>query len=173
MACTSIIQGHVLDCLSSVGGIDEIYITEFTNVPQANITASSGVISAMSCSSGKKFYAFQLRKGTAQADEKSVSSGENGTLYFEQTISFTLPKQSASLRYTFKTLAENRVMIITKDRNGIIKLYGQTTGCDISETTQSTGKAFGDFNGITFSFTGMEPELASTLSSSILATLTV
>lgn len=173
MACTAIVQGHEIDCLNSVGGIQEIYITEFSNVPQANITASSGVISAMSCSSGKKFYTFQLRKGTAEASEKTVVSTENGTLYYEQSVTFTLPKQSAALRYTLKTLAENRVMIITKDRNGIIKLYGQTTGCDIAESTSATGKAFGDFNGVTISFTGMEPELASTLSSSILATVTV
>jgi hypothetical protein len=173
MACTTIVQGSSIDCLNSIGGIEEIYITEFTNVPQGNITASSGVISAMSCSSGKKFFTFQLKKQTAESTESIVSNVENGTLYFEQKITFTLPKQSASLRYTLKTLAENRCMVITKDRNGIIKLYGQTTGCDISESSFSTGKTFGDFNGATISLTGMEPELASTLSSAILATVTV
>lgn len=171
MACTTIIQGYEHDCLDSVGGIQEVYITEFTNVPQANITESSGVITAMSCSSGKKFYTFQVGKNNAQAIEKAVPSPENGTLYYEQTVTFALKKLTAALRYTFKSLAVNRVMIITKDRNGLIKLYGQTTGCDIGESTMDTGKAFGDMNGATFTFVGMEAQPASTLSQSILTSL--
>lgn len=171
MACTTIIQGFELDCLDSVGGVKEIYVTEFTNVPQANITASSGVITAMSCSSGKKFYTLQMRKQTAQADEKIVSSPENGTQYVEQTVSFNLHKLSAALRYTVKSLAKNRLMIIVKDANDVIKLYGQTTGCDAGEIVGTTGKANGDANGYTLSFMGMEPDQANTLSQAILTTL--
>lgn len=173
MSCTSIIQGYEIDCLDSIGGVDTVYVTEFTNVPQANITESSGVISAMSCSSGKKFWTIQLKKNLAQVDEKIVSSPDNGTLYVEQTITFPLHKMTPALRYTLKTLSVNRLMFIVKDRNGLIKLYGQTTGCDIGESTITTGKAMGDMNGATLTFTGMEPQLASSLSSSILATLTV
>ena len=173
MACTSILQGYEIDCLDSIGGIDTIYVTEFTNVPQANITESSGVISALSCASGTKFYTLQQRKQSAQADEKLVSSPENGTLYSEQTITFNLKKMTAAMRYTIKSLAVNRLMFIVKDRNGLIKLYGQTTGCDISESTLTTGKAFGDLNGATLTFTGMEPQLSSSLSSAILDTVLV
>ena len=54
MACT-IIQGETIDCRDSVGGIKEIYLTEFANVPQGNITATSGTITAMTCSSTKNF----------------------------------------------------------------------------------------------------------------------
>lgn len=168
MACTSIIQGYEIDCLDSIGGVDTIYVTEFTNVPQANITESSGVISALSCTSGKKFFTLQLRKGNAQVDEKIVPNTENGTLYYEQTITFNLKKMTAALRYTIKTLAVNRLMFIVKDRNGLIKLYGQTTGVDIAESTISTGKAMGDLNGVTMTFTGMEPQPSSSLSQSLL-----
>ena len=173
MACTSIVQGYEIDCLDSVGGVDTIYVTEFTNVPQANITETSGVISALSCASGTKFYTLQQRKQSAQVDEKLVSSPENGTLYSEQTITFNLKKMTAAMRYTIKSLAVNRLMFIVKDRNGLIKLYGQTTGCDISESTLTTGKAFGDLNGATLTFTGMEPQLSSSLSSAILDTVLV
>ena len=173
MACTSIIQGYEIDCLDSIGGVDTIYVTEFVNVPQANITESSGVITALSCTSGKKFYTLQMKKNTAQVDEKVVPSPENGTLYYEQTITFNLQKLTAALRHSIKSLAVNRLMFIVKDRNGLIKLYGQTTGCDIGESTMTTGKAFGDMNGATMSFTGMEAQPSSSLSSAILATVLV
>lgn len=168
MACTSILQGYEIDCLDSIGGVDTIYVTEFTNVPQANITESSGVITALSCTSGKKFYTLQLRKNTAQVDEKTVPSPDNGTLYYEQTITFNLNKMTAALKYTLKSLAVNRLMFIVKDRNGLITLYGKTTGCDIGESTVTTGKAFGDLNGATMTFTGMEPQQSPTLSESLL-----
>lgn len=173
MACTSIIQGYEIDCLDSIGGVDTVYVTEFANVPQANITETSGVITALSCSSGKKFWTIQLKKNLAQVDEKIVGSAENGTLYVEQTITFPLHKMTPALRHTLKTLSVNRLMFIVKDRNGLIKLYGQTTGCDIGDSTISTGKAMGDMNGATLTFTGMEPQLASSLSSVILGTVTV
>lgn len=173
MSCTAMIQGAEVDCLDSVGGVDTVYITEYANVPQANITESSGVITAMTCSSGKKFWTFQVRKQTAQADEKVTNSAENGTSYVEQTVTFDLHKLTPAMRYTIKTLAVNRLMVIVKDRNGLIKLYGQTTGMDLTAGDLTTGKAFGDKNGVTITLTGMEPNLASSLSSSILATVTV
>jgi len=57
-----IINGVEIDCADAIGGVAEIYLTEYTNVPQGNITAASGVITAMTCSSGKKFWTFQLEK---------------------------------------------------------------------------------------------------------------
>lgn len=173
MACTSVVQGEVIDCLDSVGGIDTVYITEFVNVPQANITETSGVISAMTCSSGKKFFTFLVRKQTSTADEKINNSMENGTSFVQQTVTFDLFKLTASMRYTIKTLAVNRLMVIVKDRNGLIKLYGQTTGMDLTAGDLTTGKNFGDKNGATITLTGMEPQLASYLTTAILATVTV
>lgn len=173
MACTAILQGNEIDCLDSVGGVKEIYVTEFTNVPQANITSSSGTISSMSCSSGNKFYTLQLKKNTAQADLETISNDDNGTQYEQQTVTFNLFKMSASKRYTVKSIVKNRVMVIVKDRNDVIWLLGQTTGLNASSTIGTTGKAFGDMNGYTISLTGMEPDNASTMSQAILDTLLV
>ena len=49
MAC-NIVQGDSIDCRDSVGGLGlSLLIGEYSNVPQANITVSSGTISAMTC----------------------------------------------------------------------------------------------------------------------------
>jgi hypothetical protein len=173
MACTTMIQGTEIDCLDSVGGIDTIYITEFTNVPQANITEASGVISAMTCSAGKKFWTFSVRKNTSQVDEEVTNNAEAGTSYVEQKLTFDLLKITPALRYTIKTLAVNRLMVIVKDRNGLIKLYGKTTGMDLSAGSLTSGKAMTDKNGATITLTGMEPDLSPSLSTAILATVTV
>ena len=40
-------------------------------------------------------------------------------------------------------------------------LVGRTNGADVTAGTAVTGNAYGDLNGYTLSFTGMEPTLAN------------
>lgn len=172
MAC-NIIQGRQIDCRDSVGGVPEVYLTEFVNVPQGNITSSSGTISAATCSSGKRFFTYQLEKENAQFDAKDMISVENGSLYSEQTLTFTLKKMSASLRNNLRTLAQNRLHIIVKDGNGTYWWMGQVNGADLTTSDGSTGKALGDMNGYTLTFTAKEPDAPNTVSAAIVAALQI
>ena len=171
MACT-IIEGREIDCRDSVGGVAEIYIAEYTNISQAAIVQSSGSITSMTCLPTKKFYTFQMEKGNAQFDEKVNASQENGTLFIEQTLTFNFKKLSASKRNDIMTLAQNRLMVIVKDNNGLFRLAGQVGGMDLGDTSASTGKAFGDLNGYTITLVGMEPVLSNFVSQAIVTTLT-
>lgn len=172
MAC-NIVQGREIACRDSVGGVIEVYLTEYANVPQANITSSSGVVTAATCSSGKRFFTYQLETENAQFDANDVVSVENGSLFNEQTLTFTLKKMSASLRNNIRTLAQNRLHIIVKDSNGIYHWMGQTRGADLTSGNGSTGKAMGDLNGYTLTFMAKEPEAPNTVSSSIVASLQI
>lgn len=168
-----ITKGFEIDCRDSVGGVLEVYLTEFTDVPQANITASSGVITAATCSSGNRFFTYQLEKENAQFDANIMVSVENGTTYSEQTLTFTLKKMSAALRNNLMTLAYNRLHIIVKDANGIYWWMGQVNGADMTGATGSTGKALGDLNGHSLTFTAKEPTQPNTVSAAIVAALQV
>lgn len=171
MSCT-IINGREIDCRDSVGGIAEVYLTEWQNVPQANIVASSGVITAMSCLSGKRFFTFQLEKENATFTETENNSVENGTLFYESVLTFTIKKMSAANRNALNILAKNRLMVIIKDNNGFIQLMGQVNGADkIGDNNASTGKAFGDMNGYVLSFTAKEPNPCNSMSQTILTSL--
>lgn len=174
MAC-AIAQGSEIDCRDSIGGIAEVYITEYANVPQANITASSGTITAMTCSSTKKFWTFKLEKEVAEFIEKEVASVENGTLYYEQTLNFNMKKMSASNRNNIRNITQNRCLIIVKDNNGKYWLMGQTLGADkVGGTNEArSGKAMGDLNGYMLSFLGKEPSPANEVTAALLTTLTV
>lgn len=170
MACV-IVQGNEILCRDSVGGIQEVYITEFANVPQANITAASGVITAMTCTSGKKFFTFQLEKENGMYDNNDIPSVENGSNFWESLLVFTMKKMSASMKNSIRVLAENRLMIIVKDANGIYWLMGQTRGVDITSATMTSGKAFGDLNGATMTFAGKEPSFDNQVTASLITAL--
>src|SRR5688572_7889236 len=119
MSCP-IVQGREILCRDSVGGVFEFTATEFVNVPQANNTASSGVITAASCSSGKRFFTYQCEKENAQFDSKIIVSVENGTRYCESTLTVSFKKMSAALKNNLLTLAANRLHINVKDNNNTI-----------------------------------------------------
>jgi len=169
-----IVQGSTIDCRDSVGGSGlSLLIGEYSNVPQANITAASGVISAMTCSTGKRLFKYELQKENAQFNDSVKVSLENGTTYSEQTLTFTLKKMSAALRNNLLTLAYNRLMIVVKDANGVNWVMGQVNGADLTGNEGTTGKAMGDLNGHTLTFTAKEPVPANTVSDAIYASLQI
>lgn len=168
-----IVQGSTIDCKDSVGGVAEIYLTEFSNVPQANITASSGTISAATCSTGKRFFKYELEKENSQFDPGLISSTENGTTFSESTLTFTMKKMSASTWNNLLTLAYNRLHIIVKDGNGLYWWMGKVNGADLTTAPGTTGKALGDMNGNTLTFVSKEPLPPHTVSAAIVAALQI
>lgn len=165
----AIINGDELDCRNSVGGIEEIYVTEFQN--KNTLTETSGIITAFTLLSGKRFWTYQLEKENAEATETAQVSVENGTVFFDQSINVTLKKWTAAKRNKVNLLQQNRVMIIAKYRTGTYVLYGKTAGLDLTVIESKSGKAYGDLNGFTLTFTGKEPNLAPELTSSLITTL--
>lgn len=170
MAC-DLVQGYEILCRDAIGGIQEVYIAPFEDIPQANITAASGVITAMTCSSGNKFYTFQLEKENAQYDNNAIVSVENGTTFYDSILTFTMKKMSASMKNSIKVLAQNRLMIIVKDNNGTYWVMGQTRGVDATELTMTSGKAMGDLSGATVTFTGKEVAFDNQLTGSLITAL--
>ena len=154
MAC-QLIKGNEILCRDSVGGVKTVYLANFENVQ--SITISSGVCTDITMAGTTKFFTFQLNKEDAQFDSKAISSIENSSVYFEETLNFTMAKMSASLMNQIKNLAQARLMAIVLDNNGIYWVSGATLGIDATEILASTGKAFGDGNKATLTFVGKEP----------------
>lgn len=168
----NLITGEQIDCRNSVGGIKAIYITEFQN--KASITDSSGTITAFTLNSGKKFWTYEMEKGNAEATEAITPSLDNGTLFFLQTIGFNLKKLSAQKRNNVYKLAQNRVMIIFLDKNGVCWLMGQNNGMDLIGTNEAkSGKLEGDLNGYNLAFEGREESPMNVVTPSLIASLTV
>lgn len=170
MAC-NLVQGYEILCRDAVGGIEAVYITEFANVPQANIAASSGVITAMTCTSGKKFFTYQMEKENATYNNDITVSVENGTTFYQSSLTFTMKKMSASMKNNLKMLAQNRLIIIVKDNNGLYWVLGQTRGIDATDIKITSGKGFGDMSGSTITFSGKEPDFDNQLTASLITAL--
>lgn len=169
MACV-LTSGHTLGCRDAVGGIKTVYITELSN--KEAITASSGNITAFTLNEGKQFWTYELEKETAECVEKPTTSVENGTVFWESELKIMLHKRTAALSSEIALLAQNRLMIIILDRNGVYWLMGEANGADLAPSESTFGKAMGDANGYALTFIAKETSQMKTVASNLIATLT-
>lgn len=170
MSCaltTSISQG----CKDSVGGIKRIYVTELAN--KATLTKVSGVVTAFTLASTKRFWVYDFEKETAEATETITTSQDNGTTFYAQEVKIRLNKRDTVKRNEIKLLAVNNCMVIVLDKNGVYWLCGEDGGLSLMTSTSPLGKAMGDFNGFDLVLGGNEPDSMIEVTGSLIASLIV
>lgn len=155
MAC-QIIAGYTIDCTDAVGGIDAVYFAELANMTVAD---ASGTVTGITKATGKRFFKFEVpTRSTATASSNIEKSIENGSLFFKQVVSFPVNKRDATTRNIITTLAKNKLLVVTKDKDGTYRMYGKAYGLFMVASTGTTGAAAGDANGYVLNFEGDERE---------------
>jgi len=168
MPC-ALTQNYSLDCKDSLGGITEVYFIAAADV--TSTTEASGVITALVKASGKRFYKYELVKGTSQLVENVNANVQNGTIFYAPELTIVLNKLQANTRNEILLLAQNRLVAVAKDNNGSFWYLGKTRALDLTAGSAGTGTADGDRSGYTLTFTGAEPALAPAVNSAVAAAL--
>lgn len=171
MACV-LTQGHTRPCRDSVGGVAEILITELSN--KALLTDTAGLIDVFTLNSGTQFWTYEVDDEDGELVEVENNSQETGTVFYEQTTTFTIKQLITAERNEIRLLAQNRLMIIIKDNNGKYWLSGETRGANKAGTNEArTGKAMGDINGYNLSFVAKEVDMFKEVDASLISVLIV
>lgn len=156
MAC-DLTKGRVEPCKDVVGGIKNVYFTDFgdfgtvTQDADDQITDMTGTFVA---------YKYEL-KGNSSFEQTVTSSRENGTTFFEQTLNLTLHKLSKADNKEIKLLAYGRPHIAVEDYNGNVFVMGLEHGSEVTGGTIVTGAAMGDLSGYTLTFSAQEVKPAN------------
>lgn len=164
-------QGYQIPCMDGVAGIKTFYVTEIAN--KLTYTETSGVVTAFTLQTGKKFWTYELPEEYATANDDPQVDYATGTVWYQQSVEIMIRKLTASMRNELKLLAQNRVYIIALDRNGVYWLFGAANGMHMVPSTATTGKAFGDFNGYTLKWEGKEEAPLVQVTAGLMTTLTV
>jgi hypothetical protein len=168
MAC-ALTQGFSLDCIDANGGIKEVYFTELNSI--ASITEASGVVTAITKATGKRFYKYQLPKETAGFSDTWTVSPDNYTSFSAQTLNIILIRLSANKRNEIMLLGRNFLVAVVVDNMGTAWLLGRTLGITMTSGKGEGGVKLGDRNGYTLDFAGSEPEMAPTVTTALLTGL--
>jgi hypothetical protein len=150
MAC-SVSNGRVLPCKSSVGGLKNIYFAPYSSVTAA-LSPTAGVITL---NDAEDFYKYEI-KGNSSLETAINSSRENGTTFYESTLSVTLTYLDSATQEQIKLLAHGRPQVVVEDYNGNYFLVGKDNGCEVTGGTIATGAAMGDLSGFTLTLTAQE-----------------
>lgn len=160
MAC-DLTAGFQLGCRDNTGGIRNMFVLS-GSLSAPTIDGITDEITALSGTG--TWFQFELFKQTSNLEETIQSSPENGTIFYEQSLTTIFHKMQASLRNQVKLLSRNPdVKVIVETNNGADDgigrywLLGQNNGLTLANGSAATGTAFGDLNGYTLTFTGQEP----------------
>ena len=153
MAC-DLTKGRALPCRDSVGGLKAVYFVDFGDLGTVSLTsATDDSISDMTGTFDAYKY---VLKGTSSVEQTINASRENGTVFFDQAVSLTLPQLSKEDNNEVKLLAYGRPHIVVEDYNGNAYLVGREHGADVTGGTIASGASMGDMSGYTLTFNAME-----------------
>ena len=167
MACTALTKGRGLDCNRISGGVKFIYFgvyDQFTApIETVGIVQSSGEITDIEMDTGG-LYRYSMPLGVASVTDTIVGSRENGTIYYTPTAQVLFNRLTKEDQNQIKLLGATKTVIFAQlnqqlaNGHDVIIGLGVTNGMELNAGTMDTGASWGDKNGYTLTFDGMEAE---------------
>lgn len=144
MSCNSLSIGRKLPCTSSVGGIKAFYVADYGTLGDLTVSPTTGELTAISGT--PDLFKYEV-EGSNGLDQAITASAENGSVFYEQTLTVTLKKLDMATQHELADLLKARTHIFVEDYNGNYFLMGATNGVHSSGGSISTGQAYGDLSG--------------------------
>ena len=165
MACTALTKGRGLDCNRISGGVKFIYFGVYdpftAPIETVGIVQASGEITDIEMDTGG-LYRYSMPLGVASVTDTIVGSRENGTIYYTPTAQVLFNRLTKEDQNQIKLLGATKTVIFAQlnqqlaNGHDVIIGLGVTNGMELNAGTMDTGAAWGDKNGYTLTFDGME-----------------
>ena len=159
MACTALTKGRGLDCNRISGGIKFIYFAVYDQV--TSIPQTAGEVTDIEMGTDV-LYRYTMPLGVASLTDTIVGSRENGTIYYTPTCNIILNRLTKEDQNQVKLLGATKTIVFAQlnetltNGHDVIVALGTTNGMELNAGTMDSGAAWGDRNGYTLTFDGME-----------------
>jgi hypothetical protein len=138
-------DGYVLGC-SSIGGVEKVWIGEYVdNVVIAQ--DSCGIITGIT-TTGLTVYSFEQDIEHAGLVQTGNYSRENGTVFYESTLSIKLIGLDCNVRNRMIELGRAPLFAVVKSNAGDYYYLGLESAGRASAGEASLGTLLGDMNGL-------------------------
>ena len=165
MACTALTKGRGLDCNRISGGVKFIYfgvLDQFdAPIETTGIVQSAGEVTDIEMGANV-LYRYTMPLGVASVTDTIVGSRENGTIYYTPTAQVLFNRISKEDQNQIKLLGATKVVVFAQlnqqlaNGHDIIVAMGVVNGMELNAGTIDSGAAWGDKNGYSLSFDGIE-----------------
>jgi len=165
MACASLTKGRGLDCNRSSGGVRYLYFSvydQITSYAYSTLSGTSEQVIDVINFGGNDIYRYTVPRGSTTIEETITGSTNAGTIFYTPTVSMVLNKITETMQEQFKLLGATQVRIFAQlneeltNGHDVIVALGMVNGMAMNAVTIDSGASFGDRNGYTLNFDGLE-----------------
>jgi hypothetical protein len=154
MACEMTNGYNDRTCTNGKGGIKSVLLFPVSAIVTP-ITMSGNEITSMTVT-GETFL-YKLKSNLSSYTAPIKVNKENGTLWYEQTLTMILASDTKELRAELHLLAQNEVCALVEKADGTIVALGLEEGLQVNDGGEYTsGVAKSDRNGHTIVLAGLE-----------------
>ena len=167
MACGILSKGRGLDCNRISGGVKYIYFGVYDQfdapIDGTGIVVASSEITDIEMGANV-LYRYTVPRGSTTINETITGSTENGTLFYTPTVSMILNRLTKEDQNEIKLLGQTQVVVFAQlnatlaNGHDVIVGMGVTNAMSLNAGTADSGAAFGDRNGYTLTFDGLESD---------------
>jgi hypothetical protein len=155
-------------CTNGKGGIKSVLIFPISKI--VNSAVVSNQITTLTVS-GETFR-YKLKSNLSSYTAPIKVNKDNGTLFYEESLSMILASDSKELRAQIHLLAQNLVVALVENADGTIVALGFGEGLQVADANEYTsGVTKGDRKGHVIVLNGMENEPVPDVSAAVFATL--
>ena len=162
MACTALTRGRGLDCNRISGGVKKIFFSVYDEDVSYTYDSTHPLeIDAIDWNA-TTIYEYVMPLGVASVTDTIVGSRENGTIYYTPTVNIMLNRLTKEDQNQIKLLGATKVRIFAQlnqqltNGHDVFIALGMSNGMELNAGTMDSGAAWGDRNGYTLTFDGME-----------------
>tara|TARA_R110002020_G_scaffold1127_1_gene5526 strand:+ start:11 stop:592 length:582 start_codon:yes stop_codon:yes gene_type:complete len=162
MACTALTRGRGLDCNRISGGVKKIFFSVYDpNVSYTYDGTHKLEIDAIDWN-GTTIFEYVMPLGVASITDTITGSRENGTIFYTPTVNIILNRLTKEDQNEIKLLGQTKVRIFAQlnqqlaNGHDVFIALGMDNGLELNTGTMDSGAAFGDRNGYTLTFDGLE-----------------
>jgi hypothetical protein len=167
MACGVLSKGRGLDCNRISGGVKYIYFgvyDQFTApIDGTGILVVNSEITDIEMDTGG-LYRYTVPRGSTTVTDTITGSTENGTLFYTPTVSMILNRLTKEDQNEIKLLGQTQVVCFAQlnatlaNGHDVIVGMGVVNAMSLNAGTADSGAGFGDRNGYTLTFDGLEAD---------------
>tara|TARA_R110000765_G_scaffold14807_1_gene42963 strand:- start:13 stop:594 length:582 start_codon:yes stop_codon:yes gene_type:complete len=162
MACTALTKGRGLDCNRISGGVKKIFFSVYDEDVSYTYDSTHPLeIDAIDWNS-TTIYQYVMPLGVASVTDTITGSRENGTIFYTPTVNIMLNRLTKEDQNQIKLLGATKVRIFAQlnqqltNGHDVFIALGMANGMELNAGTMDSGAAWGDRNGYTLTFDGME-----------------
>ena len=162
MACTNLTKGRGLDCNRGSGGVKFIYFSVYDEITSfAYDAVDKSTIDTIDFG-GNTIYRYALPRDSSSITDTITGSVENGTIFYTPTVNIVLNRLTQQDQEEIKLLGQTQVRIFAQlnatlaNGHDVLVAMGMANGMSLNAGTADSGLAFGDRNGYTLTFDGLE-----------------